>query len=360
MRCLRGIFAATLCAASLAALAAQAPTAARIEIVLATEPGIAPTAPGQWYQLFTDLQVSNLRVRAAETADVPAITSAGSASAPVYKVVGIVNRSGELLVPGGKFRATDKAGLAEWLKKLRTEGPERAKGGPRLPFGLSKEQFGEIHEDLARPVTFSTKGLKPADFVHRVADLVQYPLSGDAAAASLLDAAGSIDVELRGLSAGTTLSYVLDTLGLALVPRLDARRQPTYAIAPVRQKQEQWPIGWEGREPRRDLVPSLFDTVDVELTDVELSRVLVAVGEHVPVPILVDHPALASEKVDLAKIKMSLPAKRSMYDLVLRKVLVPNRLVHEVRVDEANRPFLWITTARKAAEAKPKTKEPAR
>jgi hypothetical protein len=360
MRRTLAIFAIPLCVVSLAAPAAQAQTAAKIEIVLATEPGIAPTVPGQWFQLFTELKITSLRVRAAESTDVPAISSAGTAAAPVYKVLGIVNRSGDLLVPGGKFRAADKAGLAEWLKKLRTEGPERAKGAPRLPFGLSKEQFGLVHDDLARPVPFSTLGIKPADFVHRVADLLQYPLSGDAAAAALLDPAEPVDVELRGLSAGTTLAYVLDALGLALVPRLDARRQATYAILPARDKQERWPTGWEGREPRRDLVPSLFDTVDVELTDVELPRILAAVGEHVPAPILVDRAGLANEKINITKIKMSLPAKRTMYDLVLRKVLVPNRLTHEVRVDDGNKPFLWITTPRRASEARPKDKEPTR
>jgi hypothetical protein len=352
-----GFFAVLLLVASQPAPARQSSAPPKIEIVLATEPGIAPTVPGQWFQLFADLKENNLRIRAAGTADAPAITSAGRPEAPVYKVVGIVNRNGELLVPGGKFRITERAGLADWLKKLRTEGPERAKGAPRLPFGLSKDQFGQIHDDLARAIPFSTKGLKPADFVNRAADLVQHPLSGDAASAALLEAAEPIDAELRGLSVGTGLAYLLDTQGLALVPRLDARRQPIYAIGPESKRQQRWPMGWEAREPRRDLVPSLFDTVEVELTDVELSRILAAVGEHVPAPILVDRAALAGEKIDLAKVKMSLPAKRTMYDLVLRKVLVPNRLTHEVRVDEGHRPFLWITTARRAAEAKAKSKE---
>ena len=106
-------------------------------------------------------------------------------------------------------------------------------------------------------------------------------------------------------------------------------------------------------------MPTLFDNVDVELKEVELPRVLAAVREHVPVPILIDHAALAQDKIDLAKIKMSLPAKRSMYDLVLRKVLVPNRLAHEVLVDDAGKPFLWITTPRRFAALEAKSKEHA-
>jgi hypothetical protein len=343
-----------------AMLAAQSAKPARIEIDLATEEGGAPTVAQQWYQLLTDLKVSNLRIRGAGSGETPKIESVGSAEAPVYKVQGLLTRNGELLLPGGRFRAADKARVAEWLSKLRREGPDRARGGRPLPFGLTKEQLAQVHQDLARPVLISTKGIRPSDFVHRTADTLHHPLSGEAAAAALLEAAPPLDVELRGLAAGTALAYTLESLGLSLVPQLDARRQPSYAISPRRQKQERWPVGWPAREPRRDLMPSLFDSVDVELTDVELPRVLAAVAEHVAAPLLIDDAALTAEKIDLSKIKVSQPAKRSMYDIVLRRVLVPQRVTHEVLVDEANKPFLWITTARKAAEAQAKNKEPAR
>ncbi len=111
-------------------------------------------------------------------------------------------------------------------------------------------------------------------------------------------------------------------------------------------------MGWPTTEPRRDLVPALFDTVDVELDKVELPRVLAAVQEHVQVPILVDTAALADEKIDPALLKVTLPAKRTMYEIVLRKVLVPQKISHEVRVDEAKKPFLWISSARKVSLVK--------
>ena len=188
--------------------------------------------------------MTNLRIRAVEPADKPAITSTGNVAAPAYKVLGVVTRSGELLLPGGKFRATDKARLGQWLTALRTEGPERAKGGSRLPFGLTKEQFQQVHDDLARPLSFSTLGLTPSDFVHRAADVLQLPLASDAASAGLLTAGAPLDAELRGLSAGTGLAYVLELQGLSITPRRDPRGALSYAIAPARDKGEHWPTGW--------------------------------------------------------------------------------------------------------------------
>ena len=134
-------------------------------------------------------------------------------------------------------------------------------------------------------------------------------LTADAASAAQLDRAGPIEAELRGVSLGTVLAFVLDNQGLALLPRLDKRGQPALTIGSQRQKGERWPVGWPTTEPRRDLVPALFDTVDVELDKVELPRVLAAVQEHVQVPILVDTAALADEKIDPALLKVTLPAR---------------------------------------------------
>jgi hypothetical protein len=342
-----------------AAAAAAQTRPARVDMELVADRQTQTSAQQQWYELLTELKVDALRLRvnSADAPEKPAITPAGRPEAPAYKVVGILTRSGELILPGGRFRATDRAQIAAWLTKLREEGPERARGGPRLPFGLTKEQFAGAQQDLSRAIGFSTKGLAADDFVDRVADLVRHSVTGEANVEALLTAGKPVDAELKGLSAGTALAYVLAQKGLTFAPRLDSSRQLAYMIAPIRKSQEQWPIGWPSKQPKRDLLPALFDTVEVELNDVELARVLSAVAEHVPAPILVDGPALAAEKKDLEKIKVSLPAKRSIYESVLDKVLVPKMLTHEMRVDEAEHPFLWITSARRASDTQAKPKK---
>jgi hypothetical protein len=344
-------FAATL-ALDATRAPAQAPRRATIEVELATESDSSPTAMQQWFEILRDIKVDSLRARTAGFADGPSVTASSNVGVPVYKVVGIVSRNGDLILPAGRYRTTERGRLSDWFADLRRYGPAGSSVGGRGLFGLAKEQSDALRTDLARPVSFSTKNMAPADFIHAVADQTRHALTGDAAAAKQLAAGEPIDAELRGVSLGTALAFVLDCQRLALVPRLDKRGQPALAITAQRQKQEQWPVGWPTSKPRRDLVPSLFDTADVELDQVELPRVLAAVGEHIAVPILVDAGGLADAKVDLAAIKVSLPSKRTMYEILLRKVLVPQKLAHEVRVDEAQHPFLWVSTARRVSIVK--------
>jgi hypothetical protein len=331
---------------------AQTPRRATIDVELATDSDASPATMQQWFEILRDLKVDNLRARTAGFADGPSITAANNAGVTVYRVVGVVGRNGDLILPSGRYRPTERGRLGDFFADLRRYGPSGAAGGGRGKFGLAKEQFDALRADLTRPVNFSTKDMPPADFVHRIADQLQHTLTGDAAAAKQLAAATPIAAELRGVSQGTALAFVLDCEGLALVPRLDKRGQPAMAIGAPRHNQEHWPVGWPSPKPRRDLVPALFDTADVELDKVELSRVLAAVGEYIAVPILLDTAGLADEKLDPALLKISLPAKRTMYEILLRKVLVPQKLAHEVRVDEAQHPFVWISTARKVSMVK--------
>ncbi len=330
----------------------------RLEVELVTEAGATPTAAQQWYKVLTAAKVDDLRVHAGASSTLPDVTASYRAGVPVYKVVGVVNRSGDLVLPSVTFRPADKARLAEWLAKVRQQGPDALKVGERLPFGLAKDSLEQFRADLSRPLKLSTSGMRPVEFIHQVADILAYPLSTDTTSAARLNAAEPLVTELRGTSLGTSLAYVLGQAGLGLVPRVDDRRQPSYTIVSLRDKLESWPVGYPPQQPRRDLVPSLFDTVDVELDQVEIPRVLSAVGAHVSAPVLVDYAALQREKIDLDQVKVSLPAKRSMYEIILRKVLIPQRLAHEVRVDDAQRPFIWVSTVRQVTELK--SKEAAR
>ena len=43
-------------------------------------------------------------------------------------------------------------------------------------------------------------------------------------------------------------------------------------------------------------------------------------------------------------LRVRFPAKRTFYKRVLDQVLFQARLEAELRVDDANRPFIWVTT----------------
>ena len=60
-----------------------------------------------------------------------------------------------------------------------------------------------------------------------------------------------------------------------------------------------------------------------------------------------DRAALARHKIDIASINAAVPAKRTSYSLLLQKLLFQARLKYQLRIDDGNRPFIWITTIKK-------------
>jgi hypothetical protein len=326
------------------ATGARGAAAPRIDVELGTAEGFPATSSQRWFQLLTELKVDNLRIRGARAGEKPAIEKTGSDADPTYKVVGTLTARDELQLPGGKFSSRDRGRLAAWFEKLRTEGPERAAGGPRLPFDLSQQQLTSIGEDLARPVEFSTKDMKLADLLTRVGQGLKFALSADASAAARLRDAQPLQTELKGLARGTALAFALEQEGLALVPKLDSRRQVAYTVSAQRGGQEAWPAGRPLKLPKRDVLPGLFEFLNVELQDVPTSQALAAVAERLNVPVLLDRRALAHYKIDMASTKITLPAKRTTYDNTLRKLMTAAKLKDQWREDDAGKPLLWITT----------------
>jgi hypothetical protein len=65
-------------------------------------------------------------------------------------------------------------------------------------------------------------------------------------------------------------------------------------------------------------------------------------------PLVFDRNAMALHGIKLAAVKANVPEKRMTYSQVLSRVLAPAKLRYELRVDEADRPFVWVTTIRKS------------
>ncbi|HEY2838901.1 MAG TPA: hypothetical protein VGJ26_07120 [Pirellulales bacterium] len=303
---------------------------------------------------MTELKVDGVRLRSATPTDKIEITTTGSAAAPAYKVVGRLSGSSVLTLPGGRFQTSDRAALGAWLAKLRQEGPGRATGGPRVPFGLTKDQFEQVSRDLSQTVSFSTVGQSPTEFVDKLAGSLALPLTADRQQARLLKTAAPLDVELQGISAGVALAYTLDGAGLALAPRAETGKPLGYAIINAESNAQRWPIGLPPKRPKTELAPEMFETIEVELDDVELNRVLDSIGEATKLPVLTDRRSLAKANIDLAKTRVSLPNKKLVYASVLDRTLGPKFLEHEIRVDDAGRPFLFIRAVRAAPAAEPR------
>jgi len=322
----------------------RAATAApRVEMQLATAPGFSQLDVQKWYRLLVELNVQNLQIRTLRDGDQPSVESFGQEPNTLYKVTGILTASSELVLPGGRFKVGDRGGLAGWLGKLRELGPPGEHGFEELPFGLREKQLEEAYDELSRPLNFSTKDVKTLDVLSKAGNQFNASLVIDGPAADALTAGPPIAEELNGMTRGTALAYVLRAHGLVLRPRLDADRRLEYQVAVAREG-SMWPIGWVPEERRDKVLPDLLEIINVEIADAPLSDVLGSVSERLKVPLLFDYPAMARHGVDVEKASVSLPAARTTYLRILQRTLYQAGLKEELRVDEAEKPFFWITT----------------
>jgi len=341
---MRSLFLSSMTLASLLhsfALAAPPPKT-NVEFELVTEKGLPPTVTQRWYKTMTDLGVTGLRIRAAQAADEPKITPIGDKRNPSYRIVGLIDARGTLSLPGGRFTTGDAAQIAKWIKELGNNGvagvTER-----KTAFGLTNEQLAAVMEDLMRPVEFSTKGLKPGETASKLTrSLSHKTMVHDSVKRAIADDEPVRD-ELRGLTTGTALAALLRPAGAVLRPIKPDGGEVQYLVTASTDGGESWPIGWPTDKQPSKLAPKLFEFLNAEIEGVSAAEAIEAIHGRLELPFLLDHNKIALHKIDLAK-EVSVPSKRTYYSKVLEQALFKAGLKYELRVDENDRPLVWITT----------------
>ena len=337
------VFGLLVCCCTPCAFVFAAP---RVEFELITEPGFPTTGSHRWMQLLKDLNVNNLRIRSARASEKVGIRERGTASSPTYQVTGLLTTRNTLRLPGGEFRFGDKAGIARWIAKLK-EGGESGLFETPGAFGLTATQLVKVHEALNVPVIFSTKGQRSYDAMKRISGTLSLSFTADRDAMNKMVGGNPIRDELQGLSAGTALAAILRPLGLVLVPQKQADGQMKLLITDVRRSPESWPIGWPPEKPPRDALPELFSFLKVEIQDQPLSPALTAIQGRIKAPILYDHNSLALEGIDPSQVKVSHPDVRTYYKRIVDLLVNQAKLTSDLRVDEAGKPFLWISSRKR-------------
>ena len=334
--------------------------AGRVELELVTEERVPITAQQEWLRRLAEVGVGNLRIRGGGAPAKVGIVVRGTETAPVYAVTGIIASSGDLLLPdhashgARRFRPADAARAAQWLDDLARFGPAD-RGAQKSAFGLTAEQFQQVHDALAQPVGFSTAGVSRRDVVEKIGARLgtdghrakHGPLVMPLGIEPELVRAMQDDLvveELSSLSCGTALACAVRPLGMCLLPRASGPGGLECVLVKARPNIEAWPVGWEPEERPGDVLPGLFEFLNVNVEGVAVTEVLRALGDRLKVPVLLDHNALARHGVEPEKALVSLPQRRTSYTLLLRKALAQAGLKSELRVDEAGKPFLWITT----------------
>ncbi|HJS08742.1 MAG TPA: hypothetical protein VJ809_13825 [Pirellulales bacterium] len=317
----------------------------RVEFEIVTEEGLTPATTQKWYQTLTDLNVAGLRIRGETATDQPKVAKAGTKDRPVYRVTGRINARGVLVVPGGNFTTDDRAKIARWIHELANNGVEGVTERKNA-FGLTRSQLEEVTKDLMRPVTFSTKGLPPTDAARKIAGSLKLKLTVDNDVKRALAADDPLRDELLGLSSGTALAAILRPAGAALVALKPDGQPVQLRLITSDHAEEIWPIGWPAEQPPAKVLPKLFEFLNAEIEGVTAAEAIQAIRQRLDVPLLMDHNHIVLHRVNLDEL-VAVPAKRTYYSRVLAQVLFKAGMKYELRVDENEKPFLWITTLKR-------------
>jgi hypothetical protein len=328
----------------LVAAASGANPQPRVSFELLTQPGLSLTASQQWYKALTGLGVSGLQIRSASPRDEMGITRLGSEASPEYKVVGLLAADNTLRLPGGKFSLNESGRLRKWLESLRDEGAEGVTER-RSAFGLIPRQLEQIHDDLKKPVGISTRGMSADKAVAQIGGSLKWSLELDDATRRELSGV-HVTEEFRGLSSGTSLAALLRLAGLVLEPQRSQAGDLQYRIGKPRSGHDAWPVGWKPKDKPNKVLDDLFEFLNVEIQEIPVSEALEAIEGRLKVPFVFDRAAMVLHGVDPGKVEAGVPSKRMTYSQVLNKVLMQAMLKYELRVDEVEKPFLWITTVK--------------
>jgi hypothetical protein len=324
-----------------AAFAATAHAVLPIELEVAVAQSAPLGAMQDWGKLLADMDFSRLRLRGARHGEKPSITSSGDGAQKRYRVVAMLNHRDQLVFPGRSFGRGDIQRLKEFLSALPEKTEEQ--GVERGIFDLTRPQFEDIYKDLAGVVEESTKGLPLQLAFAELTQSRKTPVQIDADVNSLLAGAKPIAIELKGFSAGTALAIALRPAGLAIVP-IQPRGGPL-ALHVIRldPKNESWPPGWKPTETPRELVPAMYRVTTIEINAYSLQQALQALEPHMGVPLVFDERIVAARRINPAKIQVKFPNRRTYIRRAVDTVLSQARLSGELRIDEAGKPFYWIT-----------------
>lgn len=346
-------FRITLSLMTLSVLASPAVQAQTVELELVTGGSASLTEQQDWFEAMKTVKGIRFRMRRGNRTDQPKIENVSTESRPRYHVVGVLDIRGRMIVPGGVFTRRDAKKFESWVQRLMDEGVDGVTS-PRGAFGLTSKNLEAAHAACKVIVSMETKDLPTHQAVMQMQRLFRdIPLDVDPLAKPKLYAEQKVLDELKGISVGTALTAALRPVGLALTLKQQKGKVRFVIVDPEKHDGEVWPIGWAHKGATKTAAPTLFNYLTVEIAEgTPLSTIVGSIAPRLKIPILFDHNAMVRDGLRLEELTARYPAKRTYYKRILEATLAQGGLKPYLRLDEANKPFLWITTT------KPKDRPP--
>jgi hypothetical protein len=316
-----------------------------VQLELITQPGLPVDAPQRWISMMKDMGLSNVRIRSGEQGDKTEVRKLGTDERPHYSVTGIITAGNVLRLPGATIRLGDKSALSNWIAKLQDGGDDgvRAK---KVAYGLTAKEMVAVHDAVKGVIDFDTKGEPSGEIIKKIVRQIDIKVELDSSAADAPKSDEPVADELNGLSYGTALAAVLRPLGMVFIPERKLGEKLHLRISDSKGIEKPWPVGWDPPESPGRLWPDYLKQTNAEITDYVLADALAAIQQRVKLPMVFDYNNLARQRIDLqTKVSTKKKGKKS-YAAVVDEILYQAHLSAEMRIDEAEKPFLWITTNR--------------
>ena len=251
----------------------------------------------------------------------------------------------KLELPGGTFRIGDIAKIHDLLQKFRDDGKETTLA-QKHDFGLTADQLVDLAQKLAKPITEPTKGKPFATVVNLITRQTGVPFARDASARAALAGQERVSQEFQGMSSGTALAVMVKPLGLVLEPNRKQGQAVQVHIKRAEVGKQSWPAGRDPEQAPIMVEPNMFQKMPIGIKNYPLDKVMAAVQQKAKIPFLYDEQVIAAKGIDVAGTKVSISNKNGILMSMIGKLLrqtKPRRLSSELRVDDAGKPFLWIT-----------------
>lgn len=305
--------------------------------------GVDPLMAQTWRKIFEEIGEA-VRIRQPLPSDAPKVEELQRGPFRLVRLVGELDRTGTVTFPGKSFRPNQGPQLAEYLQELKIYGAQGSPVGKPL-WGLTKEQFERVYVQLALPVEESTQGETFDVLLKRIPTgslQIAFHSSIDELAAR--SQSEVLDAELKGLTAGTSLSFVLSQQGLGFHPQRIPGGEIRLLVQSLRDIPNAWPVGWPLPEDRRrdEVVPGMFKRVETGVNESPLQVVLDVLESQSGTHILLDRRACLEKELDPDTIMVSYPRRKTAWSLILSHVVVNSHMTMHYRQDEAGTGFMFV------------------
>ncbi|VAX36445.1 hypothetical protein MNBD_PLANCTO02-481 [hydrothermal vent metagenome] len=303
-------------------------------------------AAQQWAKTFAQLGTS-CRVHQPLLNDKPEIKETKRGKLRFVTLIGFLDDKGTIHFPGKTFSQRDTGRLKDWLQEVKSYGAQGAPKGQPV-WGLSRKQFDPLHTSLAKKVEKDLFAIPLSQAIKKLDLPAKYRIRITAEAQqkwkTILEKKSLVRQPVKGFSKGTALAIILNDHKLGFRPLRTPSGSIELALVMQADDADTWPIGWKAKTPFPKIVRKLYRYVPIELEKVKLLDLLHAISVKIEIPVLIDYYHIEKNKIKIKKILISFPARKTSWHRLLGIAIIPNKMTRKYKIDEAGKPFVWVTT----------------